>query len=90
MNNDFEIYVVYKNGKPYIRKTRKRCYFRIESAKAVIESECKRDGHIMYSNYCKKNNIQYIWYDLCKEQKEFWYNEARKLYEIKVFTEKKA
>ena len=86
-NNDFKVYVIYKDGEILTNNKKVCCYIFKDMAELFIKSESKHDGRLMYNKYCKENNINNSWHDLCKEEKEKWYNEGKKIYKIKTFSD---
>lgn len=89
MDNEFTVYVIYKDGKPYIKSGRKTVYLKIGSARSVITTESQYDAIKLYDNYCKDNNINGDWYDLSNFEANKWLEKAKSHYEVKVFTEDK-
>ena len=89
MDNEFTVYVIYKDGKPYIKSGRKTVYLKISSARSVITTESQYDAIKLYDNYCKDNNINGDWYDLSNIEANKWLEKAKSHYEVKVFTEDK-
>ena len=90
MNNEFKVYVIYKDGKPYIKSGRKTVYLKIGSTRSVITTESQYDARKLYDSYCKDNNINGDWYDdLSEDERNKWLEKAKLHYEVKVFTEDK-
>lgn len=90
MSDEFKVYVIYKDGKPYIKTGRKTVYLKTGSARSVITTESQYDAIKLYDNYCKDNNINGNWYDsLSKYERNKWLEKAKSHYEVKVFTEDK-
>lgn len=88
MSDEFKVYVIYKDGKPYIKSSIKTVYLKIGSARSVITTESQYDARKLYNNYCKNNNINDDWYNgLSKHERNKWLEKAKSHYEIKVFTE---
>ena len=89
MSDEFKVYVIYKDGKPYIKTGIKTVYLKIGSARSVITTESQYDAIKLYNNYCKDNNINGDWYDLSDFERNKWLEKAKSHYEVKVFTEDK-
>ena len=90
MSDEFKVYVIYKDGKPYIKTGIKTVYLKIGSARSVITTESQYDAIKLYDSYCKDNNINGDWYDsLSKYERNKWLEMAKSHYEVKVFTEDK-
>lgn len=89
MNDEFKVYVIYKDCKPYIKSGRKTVYLKLGSARSVITTESQYDARKLYDSYCKDNNINGDWYDLSDFETNKWIEKAKSHYEVKVFTEDK-
>ena len=74
-----EIYVGFKDGKPYRRDNKKMIYFDKKSANNNIDKFERYDAALNYKS-CEKR-----WVDLTEQEKEVYIKEARSHYQLKIY-----
>ena len=84
MNNEqeFKVYVVYKDGEQYDCSGMKGVYRQIGSARALITTRAKFNAECNFD----KNNKDKDWYDLSKQEQQALIDKEKERYEIRVFT----
>lgn len=78
MNDLKEIYVGFKDGKPYRRENKKMIYFDKESANRNIDKFARIDASLNYEG-------EKLWVDLTEDERKFYINEARSHYQLKTY-----
>ncbi len=86
MENEFKVYVIYKDGIPLNNMSNKTVYVKESSAKQVITTLSK---YYAPSIYYKEMGKKKYYEDLNKEERQIWINKARSHYEIREFVENK-
>ena len=71
-----EIYVGYKDGKPYRRNYKKMIYFNLKVAKETIDEYVRRDASLEYKG---------DWINLSEDEKNKLIEIMRNRYTIKVY-----
>ena len=80
-NNDFKVYVIYKDGKPWREGNKIGVYMTKRSSNQVVSREAKYDVY----GICRKDEKHY--FELTDEERCMYVNKAKEHYEVKEFAE---
>ena len=80
-NNDFKVYVIYKDGKPWSEGNKRGVYMTKRSANQVVSREAKYDAR----SICRKDDKYY--FELADEERCMYVDKAKEHYEVKEFAE---